>query len=61
MLLQLLVVNVQYRLLIPAFKAWVDRAWYTTARPIAAQFPVYGQATDVKAERGIFIRCYVGH
>ena len=41
----------QYRHLIPALYAWAARASYTTARPIAIQFPKHGCMDDVSTER----------
>ena len=42
----------QYRHLIPALNEWATRAWYTTACPIACQFPGHGCMDDPIAERG---------
>ena len=42
---------VQCRHLIPALNALAARALYTTARPIATQFPGHGRTDDLTIER----------
>ena len=43
--------DVQCRHLIPALNEWAARAKFTTARPIATQFPGHGCMCDVTTER----------
>ena len=43
--------NIQCRHLIPALNEWAARAKFTTARPIATQFPGHGCMCDVTTER----------
>ena len=49
--------TVQCRHLIPALNAWAARAYYTTARPIATQFPGHGCMDDFATERRKFENC----
>ena len=46
--------HLQCRHLIPALNAWADRAQYTTANPIAKQFPGYGCMDDLTTESSFY-------
>ena len=45
-------VSIQCRHLIPALNAWAARAYYTTARPVATQFPWHGGTYDLTIGHG---------
>ena len=45
--------QLQYQYFMPALIAWAARAEYTTARPIATQFPGHGCMDDLTIERGV--------
>ena len=47
--------------LIPALNAWAAGPYYTTARPIAYQFPGHGCMDDLTTERSFVLqaRCVI--